>query len=281
MNSEQKYSGVIHLAVMLFGFAGLYAKFIEAPSLVIVWGRVIFAAITLYFFAGRRNLDRLSGKDYFKLLLLGILLALHWLSFFESIKLSSVGIGLISFSTFPVFVILYESVFRNYKITRFDLLTILLVLTGIVLIIPDYDFGSNIFSGVLTGLISAVTFAVLTVKNKELVNRINNINLAYYQYFFAAVIITPLVYFTEFTLSSIDIFNLLVLGMVFTAVGHTVYIKSLKFVSSKKAALITCMEPVYGIVFALLLLGEVPGLRVILGGLFIIGTIIFVTLKRT
>lgn len=281
MNQEKRYSGVIHLAVMLFGFAGLFAKFIEAPSIVIVWGRVVFATIVLWFFHLKISDNKPKRKDYFKLFLLGVLLAIHWLSFFESIKLSSVGIGLISFSSFPIFVILYETLFNKYKIKLFDILTIVLVLTGIWLIIPDYNLGNNIFTGILTGLVSAISFAVLTIKNKEFVNRINGISLALYQYIFAAVIITPLIFYTKFSLSVTDWINLSVLGIVFTALGHTIYIRALKFVSAKKTALITCMEPVYGILFALILLGEIPEPRVILGGIVIIGTIIFVTFKRT
>lgn len=280
MTPERKNSLLIHLAVMLFGFSGLYAKIIPLPSIVIVWGRVIFATLVLYFFSTKNIKYKLKKKDYLQLFLLGALLTVHWITFFESIQLSSVGVGLVSFSTFPIFVIFYEMIFRKYSIKKFDIISIFFVLLGVVLIIPDYNFGNNIFSGILMGIISAITFAVLTIKNKDLVPKVGSINLAYYQYFYASILLTPVLFFVPFSFSFPDLLNLILLGVFFTAIAHTVYIKSLKYISPKKAAIIACLEPVYGIIFAVFVLGELPEIRVIFGGLCIIGIIIFVTLKK-
>lgn len=265
---------------MLFGFAGLYGKIIDAPSIVIVWGRVIFATIVLFFFLSDSDRKLQSFSSYTKMAFLGVLLSLHWLTFFESIKLSTVGVGLISFSTFPAFVILYESVFRGYSIKIDDLLIILLILFGVFLLIPDYNLGDDIFAGILFGLVSAITFAVLTIKNKDYLPKFGGIVLAYYQYFFAALIISPILIFVDFSVSTLDLLNLVILGAVFTALGHTLFIKSLKIISPQKASIIACMEPVYGILFALFLLGEIPKLRVIAGGIVIIGAIVFSTIRK-
>ena len=280
MIKSKKYSLLIHFAIMLFGIAGLYAKILDLPSIVIVWGRVIFAAAVLYFFTQKSNRLNLNKSFYLKLFLVGLILVIHWITFFESIKVSTVGIGLISFSTFPLFVIFYSVVFEKTKLKLSDSASVLLILAGVYLIIPDYNFQNNVFLGVLYGLFSAISFAVLTVLNKKLVKDFDSSLLAYYQYLSASVILTPILFFIDFNFQISDLLHLIMLGAVLTALGHSLFIKSLEVISAKKVSIITCLEPVYGIIFALFLLGEIPDLRVIAGGSIIILTVIFITIKE-
>ena len=103
----------IHLAVLLFGLAGLFGKFLTLSAFVIVLGRTFFASLTLalaLLVTGRSSRPR-SGKDFALFLVLGGVLALHWTTFFHSIQVSTVAVGLVTFTTFPLFVTLMEPYF--------------------------------------------------------------------------------------------------------------------------------------------------------------------------
>ena len=123
----QKRHGLveIHIAVLLFGLAGLFGKFLSLSPLVIVFGRTSFAALTLsaILFYSKTRIRTKSIRDFTVLVLLGILLAIHWTTFFQAIQISTVAVGLLTFSTFPVFVTFMEPYFFKEKLRRFDLLT--------------------------------------------------------------------------------------------------------------------------------------------------------------
>ncbi|MBX2874134.1 MAG: DMT family transporter, partial [Saprospiraceae bacterium] len=112
----------IHIAVFLFGLAGLFGKLVDQPALIIVLGRVFFGAIALFILYGyRRQSIRLKQqKDYLWFALFGLILAVHWLTFFHSIKISSVAIGLLTYSTFPIFTAFLEPYFFKEKLLLQD-----------------------------------------------------------------------------------------------------------------------------------------------------------------
>jgi drug/metabolite transporter (DMT)-like permease len=153
----------IHIAVLLFGLAGLFGKFLSLPALVIVFGRTSFAALALsaILFCSKTQIRTKSIQDLTVLILLGIILAIHWTTFFHAIQISTVAVGLLTFSTFPVFVTFMEPYFFKEKLRRFDMLTAGSVVFGLILVIPSLDFQNNITQSAFWGTISGFTFAVL------------------------------------------------------------------------------------------------------------------------
>ena len=103
----------LHIAVMLFSFAGLVGQFVEVPSVMVAMGRVICSSILLFIIAKvkRDSLKLDSKKDYIAIMATGAVLAIHWTTFFQSIQVSSVAIGTITFSTFPLFLTFLEQFF--------------------------------------------------------------------------------------------------------------------------------------------------------------------------
>ncbi|MCD4720278.1 MAG: EamA family transporter, partial [Desulfobacula sp.] len=136
----------IHIAVFLFGFAGLFGKFLSCSPLLIVLGRTFFASITLFVFARFFSKTVLFGfgkKEILFFIFQGILLAVHWWSFFLSIQISSVAVGLVTFSTFPLFVTFLEPLFFKEKLKTIDIIIAGAVFIGILLVIPDFNFSNN------------------------------------------------------------------------------------------------------------------------------------------
>ena len=280
----QKHHGLIeiHVAVLLFGISGLFGKFLFLSPLVIVFGRTSFAALTLsaILFYSKTQIRTKTTQDFIVLILLGIILAIHWITFFHAIQMSTVAVGLLTFSTFPIFVTFMEPYFFKEKLRRFDLLTAGSVVLGLILVIPSLDFQNHITQGAFWGTISGFTFAVLSILNRKYVGTYPSMVIVCYQNWMATLILFPFLLFEDLSLQPTDVLLLAVLGIFCTALAHVLFIKSLVHIKTQLASIIACLEPVYGIIFAFVLLGEIPALRTIIGGSIILGTIAIASMKR-
>ena len=272
----------IHLAVLLFGLAGLFGKFLTLSAFVIVLGRTFFASLTLalaLLVTGRSSRPR-SGKDFALFLVLGGVLALHWTTFFHSIQVSTVAVGLVTFTTFPLFVTLMEPFFFKEALRGVDIATAVLVILGILLVIPTFDFSHRVTQGAFWGMISGLTFAILSLINRRYVKIYSPLVIAFYQDLFACLLLLPFFPTESGALSFRDYLLLAFLGIFCTALAHALFIQSLGHIRAQLASITACLEPVYGIILAFLLLGERPGFRTVLGGLIILGTAVFASAKR-
>ncbi len=271
----------IHVAVFLFGFPGLLGKWIALSPPLIVFGRVMFASLALGLIigAGRMSFRIAPGRDLRLLLLCGAVLAVHWTTFFQSIRVSSVAVGLLSYSSFPVFTVFLEPLAEKERLDPRNLVFAFFCLLGVFLIIPEFRLSDVVFQGVCWGLVSGLTFAVLSILNRTLSRRQSSFHIAFYQDLFAGVFLLPFVFAAKPSLSPKNWILLGILGVFCTAGAHTLFIQGLKRIKAQTAGIISSLEPVYGIVLAFLFLRETPSARTIAGGLVILGAVFLVTLK--
>lgn len=271
----------IHAAVLLFGLAGLFGKWLILSPFIIVLGRVFFASITLALLLrfSKQSMKISPRKNYFYLIFLGLILAVHWVSFFKSIQISTVAVGLLSFATYPVFTTFLEPLLLKEKIVKMNISFSLFCVVGVFLIIPSFGLDNSTFVGVLWGLLSSITFAVLTILNRKLTQHFSSLLIAFYQDFFAMLFLLPFYFVLRPALNTNDIILLCVLGIFCTAGSHTLFIKGMKRIKAQTASMIHFLEPVYGIIFAFFLLHEIPSLRTILGGAIILCGQILIILR--
>lgn len=269
----------IHCSVLLMGGAGLFAKFLSLPSHVIVCSRTLIAAITLVILLPlmKTPIKLQKAKDLPVFILMGCTLAIHWVTFFYAIQISTVAVGILSFSTFPIFVTFLEPLFFKERLQSKDILTSIIVFSGLILVVPNFDPGNNITLGVIWGTVSGFTFALLSIFNRKYVVRYSALTLAFYQDLIACILLLPFAWSQLFTVTTSEIYLLLLLGIVFTAGSHSLFIQGMTTVKAQLASVVSCLEPVYGIIFAVMLLHEEPSSRELLGGLVIIGTVFFST----
>ena len=269
---------LIHIAVFLFGFAGLFGKFLACTPVWIVLGRTVFASLALIIYTRivpGISLRVATPKDLGFFAVQGFLLAVHWLSFFAAIQASSVAVGLITFSSFPLFVTFMEPIFFKEKFKKIDLLTAVAVFAGIVLVVPDMDLSNDVTLGSIYGLVSGFTFAVLGLVNRRNARQCHPVSAAFYQNLFAALsLVIPVLTMQPHPPVAHDILLLALLGIIFTALAHGCFITGLTCIRVQTASVIAGMEPVYGILFAFLLLGEVPDVSTLIGGVLIIGVVL-------
>jgi drug/metabolite transporter (DMT)-like permease len=264
----------LHLAVLLFGTAGLFAKFLTAPSLMIVIGRTFFATLALIawlsFSKGerrwptRRELPLLAG--------LGVILAVHWWSFFYAIKISTVAIGLLGFAAFPMFVTIAEPIVFKERFRVFDGITAAVIMLGLAAVAWPFDLNATRTLGLAWGIFSGLLFALLSLLNRRYVQRHGHITMACFQNGFACLALLPALAWTVWSPTWGEVALLIVLGLFCTALAHALYIRSLASVRAQLAGVIAALEPVYGIMLAFILLEEIPTMTALAGGMLIVGT---------
>ncbi|APR38845.1 DMT family transporter [Paraburkholderia sp. SOS3] len=272
----------IHFAVLLAGCAGLFAKLLTVSAAQLTAGRTVFGSLALLLFAwvARKSLRLATLKDAAALALSGVILALHWFSFFHSIQVSTVAIGLLSFSTFPLFTTFLEPLVFGERIRRDDIMTALVVTLGLALVTPSLDFSNHLTQGVLWGILSALAYAVLALLSRQYTARYPSACVSFYQQAIAAICIVPFALQAQNPISASDWLYLIVLGVVFTALGQGLVIASLKHLNAQTTSVVFGLEPVYGIALAWLLIGETPALRTALGGVLICGAVVLASLRR-
>ena len=244
----------LHIAVMLFGLAGVAAQFVEIPAVLVALGRVICSSILLFVIAVLKK-DRLkldSKRDYIMIVLTGAVMGAHWTTFFQSIQVSTVAIGTITFSTFPLFLTFIEPVLFHEKLKKQS------IVSAIVL-----------FIGVL----------ILTLANRYFSARYAARTVCLYEQGSAAVVLLPALFLVEASWRIQDAAGVAFVGFVCTAFAHSLYVSAQKSVRAQTAGIVSGMETVYGIVYALLFLGEIPSIRELVGGAVILSVAMYSSLR--
>ena len=271
----------VHLAVLLFGFAGLFGKWLPLAPEAIVFGRAAFSALALGLFAaaGRRTLRIPQARDRLLLALCGLILAAHWTMFFRSVQVSTVAVAVLSFSSFPVFTAFFEPWFLRERWDPSSLGLALLAVAGVFLIVPGRDLRSPEGLGVAWGLGSGLTFSLLSLINRRLAGRHSSLAVAFHQDLIAAFFLLPFAVLRPPDVTPRDLGLLALLGIFGTAGAHTLFIEGLKRVRARTASIISSLEPVYGIALASLFLNENPSLRTVSGGVLILVAALIATAR--
>ncbi|GKH34308.1 EamA family transporter [Hungatella hathewayi] len=278
---ENRKNGLasIHIAVLLFGLAGLFAKWVDLPAVIIVLGRVIFSSLFLLFLLKIKKecLRLLSGRDFLLMITAGIVLAVHWTTFMQSIQTSTVAVGTLTFSTFPLFVTFLEPVLFREKLRLSSVVSAFIMLCGVLFIVPEFRLENTMTQGVVWGMTGSLSYAVLSLMNRMFMEKYTSSLTAFYEQATAGIVLLPSAFLLKPAVNGKDILVLLLLGVVFTAVAHTMYIDGLGTVKVQTAGIISGLESVYGILAAFLFLGEKPGIKELAGGVIILGVVFYST----
>lgn len=283
MSNQKRSLTSVHIAVLFFGLAGLFAKMVAQPAIIITLGRVFFSAIFLLvmFKVKKTNIRLTSKKDYFLILIAGTILAVHWTAFMQSIQTSTVAIGTLTFSTFPLFVTFLEPYFFHERLKIASIIQGMIMLLGVAFIIPGFSLNNTITRGVLWGMLSAITYAVLSLLNRRFSNKYAGSTIAFYEQGVSTIVLLPALFIIKPVFSGMDILGLLILGVVFTAVAHSMFIEGLKHIKVHTAGIISSLESVYGIIAAGFILKEIPSVRELIGGAIILGVVFYSTIEST
>ena len=271
----------LHFLVFIAGFTAILGEAISLGSIALVWHRMLIAFVLTFLFLIFRKYDlKINLRDFFNFSLAGIIIALHWITFFEAIEQSNISITLAMFSTGAFFASLLEPIFFKRKIKPVEIILGCVVVFGVFIILKA---NINSFVGVLLGIVSALLASLFSVFNGKLVQKNNPFLISFYEFLSGVVFILLYLIFSDnlsdLTISSFfsyDYLYVFILGSICTAYAFIASIYILKFLSPYTLVLTYNLEPVYGILLAIFIFPDTEKMEFsfYIGTLIIISTII-------
>src|SRR5690554_280670 len=250
----------LHFIVFIWGFTAVLGALISLEAIPLVWYRMLMATgFVFLFLLYRKEKLRFSLKTLSKFALSGVIIALHWLTFFGAIKASNVSVTLAVLSTGAFFASLLEPLFYKRKIIFYEVFFGLIAVVGLYVI---FDVDSSNAIGIGLALISAFLSALFSVLNGKLVLEHKAGAISFYELLFGVLAITVFLAvsggFTAefFVVSTSDWVYLAILASVCTAYAFIASVHVMKWISPYTVMLTINMEPVYGIILALIILGD-------------------------
>lgn len=251
----------LHISVLLSGFTGLFAKLISLNEVMIVWYRMLFAFlffVLMLVFMKKKPVENV--KDALKITALGALLTLHLIFFFGSMKYATLSIGVVCYSLVGFFTVLLEPLILKTKFSFVELFYSLIAVFGIGLI---FNFDTSYRFGILLGVISAALFALYTLYNKTIQVGKSSRSMLFYELLGGALFMLvflpfyiPITHTTRILPVGIDWLWIFLLAIFCTVFLYLLYIDVLKKLSAFTVSLAGNLEPVYGILLAVIFLGE-------------------------
>jgi drug/metabolite transporter (DMT)-like permease len=265
----------LNLAMLFISTSGVLGRYIDMPSPITIGLRALLACLVLFLFCKWKKVNlHLQPKDRKTILASGILLGLHWTTYFYALQLSNVAIGMLSLFTYPAITAILEPILLKTKILKVHILLSILVLVGIYFLVPDFDLQNNQFKAVGFGVLSAFCYALRNIAMKSKIDQYDGSALMVYQLLAIAVFWSPFFFLLDSSKVLTYLPATILLAVLTTSIGHTLFLYSLKNFSTITASIISCTQPIYGILIGLIILGEVPKLTTLIGGLIIISTVL-------
>jgi drug/metabolite transporter (DMT)-like permease len=279
--STNKNLLILHFTVLIWGFTGILGALISVDAVQLVWYRVLIASVTLFVYFTLSGLSlKVSKKQFLQFFFTGSIVALHWILFFQAIKVSTVSVTLVCLSSFTLFTAILEPLIKRTAIQLSDVFIGLVIIAGIYMI---FKFESNYTAGIIFGLSAAVASSLFSILNSNFAQKSDARVIGFYELSGAFFWITVYRLFdhsllTErFALSGSDWAYLMILGTICTALAYIAGVSVMRTLSAFRVALISNLEPVYGIILAFIFFGHketmsvgfYAGSTLILGAVFL------------
>jgi drug/metabolite transporter (DMT)-like permease len=282
----------LHFLVIIAGFTAILGELITLDAIHLVWYRMsIGAVLMLVYILAKKTPLRIPLKVLFSLSVAGVIIALHWITFFAAINVSNISITLAMFSTGAFFASFIEPLFFKRKINGYEILFGLIVIVGIVLITQTE---LKYILGIVLGISSALFSTLFAVLNGKFVQHYPPSIISFYEFISGILFISIFLAFREdgfnhafFQISSSDWVYLLILASVCTAYAFIVSVHVMKYITPYTVVLTYNLEPIYGIILALVFFPESETMRPMfyIGAGIIIFTVllnaVFKNIKKT
>jgi drug/metabolite transporter (DMT)-like permease len=262
MNTTKRAYLELHIAVLLFGFTAILGNLIQLTAVVLVWWRVLLASLFFLLFTKAATQIRLIPRRFFwQFVGIGCLVTLHWLTFYGAIKLANASVALICLATTSFQSSILEPLMTRQPIKWFEVAVGIIIVPAMAFIASDLP--SNMTAGLLCGLASSVLVVIFSILNKRIIDEADPLPISLLEMGSASVFLTlflPIYFYFDKTATLIpspsDWVYLLILVVFCTNIGYLLATRSLKHLSAFATNLTVNLEPIYGIVLAVLILKE-------------------------
>lgn len=266
----------LNFAMVLMGTSGAFGRYLDLPAELSIAIRCLMGAVFLGLFCRIKGVSFQlnSRKDLINLIFISMLILFHWITYFISLQKSTVAIAMLSLFTFPIFTTFLEPLFYKTRLQPIHILMALLTLTGIALLAPSFDLRNDHLQGILWGLVSALGYSLRNLFVKRQVGTYSGMTLMFYQLLFGGLLLSPLLFFYDLGPAMEQWLPLAGLSLIPTAIGHTMFVITLRHFTVTSMSIMSTIQPIYGILIGMVFLGEVPGFRAIAGGALILMTVV-------
>lgn len=271
----------INICVLLLGGTALFPKLISLPADAITFYRSIFGGMALFaiLIITRSPFRLQSPRDNWMVIFTGLLTGVHWITYFHAVQISTVAIGILSLYTFPIMTAFIEPLLDREMIRFGSFIRTIIGFVGILMIIPEFEISNRITSGAVWGLVSAALFTARNITVKKTLGHVSSITIMCYQLAIVSLLLLPFVSFQYSLTVDNRLYLLILLGLLFTATPHALLVASLRHLKAATASLILCMHPLYSILFAAIVISEIPSPKVLAGGILIFGVSVYESMR--
>ena len=286
MDSRAKNILLMHFVILIFGFTGILGKLITIEAIPLVFWRTLIGGGAIYVWLKvRRKVSKKSTSDVLKMGGIGLLVAIHWITFFASIKISNVSVALTMLATSPMFIGFLEPLIFKRKIDWRELTVAGVVLLGVGTI---FSFDTTYHMGMILGIISAFFASLFATFNGVLIKTHDASNISLVELLSASAAIFLLLFFTGevngdlFVLSGQDWFWITILALVATSFAFIAFTSVMKVLTPFTTSVAINLEPIYSIILAVIIFGddEIMGPRFYIGASIIIGAVMLNTILK-
>jgi len=276
MKNNYRHFILLNSAMLCISTSGALGRFISLPPPLTIWSRAVVAFFLLlgYLLLKKKRIRINFQKEGGATILSGILIAGHWVTYFFALQWSSVAIGMLSLFTYPMITVLLEPFFFDLRYQKRHLILGLMIMAGVYFLTPSFELDNTATQGVLMGILSSICYSVRNLLMKQKITSINGSVLMLYQMGVTLIILLPAIVKFEVNSYATNLPYILILGVLTTAVGHTLFLNSFKKFSIGTVSIMSGIQPIYGILLGFLFLNEIPSLRSIIGGVLIILTVL-------
>lgn len=286
MDSRAKNILLMHFVILIFGFTGILGKLITIEAIPLVFWRTLIGGGAIYVWLKvRRKVSKKSTADLLKMGGIGLLVAIHWITFFASIKISNVSVALTMLATSPMFIGFLEPLIFKRKIDWRELTVAGVVLVGVGTI---FSFNTTYHEGMILGIISAFFASLFATFNGVLIKTHDASNISLVELLTASAAIFILLFFTGevngdlFVLSGQDWFWITILALVATSFAFIAFTSVMKVLTPFTTSVAINLEPIYSIILAVIIFGdeEIMGTRFYIGASIIICAVMLNTILK-
>ncbi len=280
---NDKLKNYLHLHVLVFiaGFTAILGKLITINAVSLVWYRMLIATVLMFVYIKIAKIDiSISKKAFFKLAIAGIIIALHWITFFGSIQVANASIALAMFSTGAFFASFIEPIIYKRKIITYEIVFGLVVILGIYLIVQSE---MKYITGMILGVISAFLSSLFAVLNGKFLESHSATKISFYEFISGVLFISVYILFfgegfnvSHFNISASDWLWLFILASVCTAYAFIASVYVMRFINPYTVVLTYNLEPIYGIILALIWFPETETMSTdfYIGAFIILGVVL-------
>ncbi len=261
-------------AAIIWGSLGVFVRHIPLSAPATVFYRLLFSfcAVSLVILFSHQTQHLKVRKNRFLLIFCGFGITINWVLFFYALKLISIANAVFLTYTAPIFIALFAWLILKERLERITFVSIAISMIGVFLITSpgDATIGGKHLIGALCALGSAVTYGLLIACSKIIMKNLSPLTLIFYENGIGVLLLLPFALSEKLPVNLTTWLLLVILGVIHTMLAGFLYLSGLKEVKAQRAGVLAYIDPLSAVIFALIFLGELPGLLTIIGGLLIV-----------